>query len=180
MRCKISYLHHFNGATVASNAHDAALVTGGVAGGIVQFVGLKVHIVRSTVHPTRLYMKKCMMLWPAVTELTAVNVIDKSLGIDRFTLNRFLPIPILTDFEYFNLTDTDTDFVNWITYRYRYRFYTFYRFLPIPILTDTDFSERSVQYLAQTRSKLKMGVNLACLSIHWITRSVQLSNFSLL
>ena len=34
------------------------------------------------------------------------------LGIDRFTLNRFLPIPILTDFENFNLTDTDTDTEN--------------------------------------------------------------------
>ena len=31
------------------------------------------------------------------------------LGMDRFTLNRFLPIPISTDFENFNLTDTDTD-----------------------------------------------------------------------
>ena len=31
------------------------------------------------------------------------------LGIDQFTLNRFLPIPILTDFENFNLTDTDTE-----------------------------------------------------------------------
>ena len=34
------------------------------------------------------------------------------VGIDRFTLNRFLPIPILTDFENFNLTDTDTDTEN--------------------------------------------------------------------
>ena len=32
-----------------------------------------------------------------------------ALGMDRFTLNRFLPIPISTDFENFNLTDTDTD-----------------------------------------------------------------------
>ena len=62
MRYKISYLRHFNGATVASNAHDAALVTGGVAGGIVQFVGLKVHIVKNTVYPTKLIMKRCMML----------------------------------------------------------------------------------------------------------------------
>ena len=33
------------------------------------------------------------------------------LGLDRFTLNRFLPIPILTDFETFNSADTDTDSV---------------------------------------------------------------------
>ena len=38
--------------------------------------------------------------------------VNKVLGIDRFTLNRFLPIPILTDFENFNLTDTDTDTEN--------------------------------------------------------------------
>ena len=36
----------------------------------------------------------------------------QDVGIDQFTLNRFLPIPILTDFENFNLTDTDTDFQN--------------------------------------------------------------------
>ena len=41
--------------------------------------------------------------------LTALGII---VGIDRFTLNRFLPIPILTDFENFNLTDTDTDTEN--------------------------------------------------------------------
>ena len=33
----------------------------------------------------------------------------RSLGMDRFTLNRFLPIPISTDFENFNLTDTDNE-----------------------------------------------------------------------
>ena len=30
--------------------------------------------------------------------------------MDRFLIYRFLPIPILTDFGNFNLTDTDTDF----------------------------------------------------------------------
>ena len=34
------------------------------------------------------------------------------VGMDRFTLNRFLPIPISTDFENFNITDTDTDIEN--------------------------------------------------------------------
>ena len=31
------------------------------------------------------------------------------LGMDRFIFNWFLPIPISTDFENFNITDTDTD-----------------------------------------------------------------------
>ena len=29
--------------------------------------------------------------------------------IDRFTLNRFLPIPISTDFENFNITDIENE-----------------------------------------------------------------------
>jgi hypothetical protein len=58
-------------------------------------------------------------------EVNYPNKINPSqLGLDRFTLNRFLPIPILTDFETFNITDTDTDSVEKITYRYRYRFFT--------------------------------------------------------
>ena len=104
----------------------------------------------------------------------------RSLGIDWFTLNRFLPIPILTDFENFNLTDTDTDFQIWTTYRYR--FFPPKNNIPIPIpmlyilpiFTDTNFpklSERSVQYLAQAGFKLKIGVSLARLSEFLITRS---------
>ena len=92
------------------------------------------------------------------------------LGIDRF-----LPIPILTDFEDFKLTDTD--FQNQITYRYRF-------YIPKKEHTDTDFihftdtdfskfSERSVQYLGQARFKQKEGVSLARLCMFWITRSVK-------
>ena len=80
-----------------------------------------------------------------------------SLGINRFTLNRFLQIwKILT-----------------LSIPILY-------ILLIPILTDTnffEFSERSVQYLAQTRFKLKIGVSLADPSVFWITRKGQIVLF---
>ena len=95
-------------------------------------------------HPMRLWRWGCMMKGIEVMYPECINypkaggwtswsttkeptwhwlslIWSSSLGMDRFTLNRFLPIPILTDFENFNLTDTDTDTENWITYRYRYR-----------------------------------------------------------
>ena len=48
-------------------------------------------------------------------------------------LFRFLPMLILTDVWPFYLTDTDTDFCIWITYRYRFSHK--YR------LTDTDYTD---------------------------------------
>ena len=56
---------------------------------------------------------------------------------------RFLPI-----FSNFNLTDTDTDFHDWITYRYRYRFSEKYR------LTDTD--NRYTDYRSIPRGKVEI------------------------
>ena len=41
------------------------------------------------------------------TMLGCVHYYIRLLGIDRFTLNRILPIPILTDSDDCNLTDTD-------------------------------------------------------------------------
>ena len=56
-----------------------------------------------------------------------INNRYKTCFFTDFYRYRFLPI-----FSNFNLTDTDTDFHDWITYRYRYRFSKKYR------LTDTD------------------------------------------
>ena len=56
------------------------------------------------------------------------------IGIDRFTWNRFLSIQILTDFEPSNLTNTDTNFGNEITYQYRYRFLIPKNNISIPML----------------------------------------------
>ena len=47
--------------------------------------------------------------WPCQRVSLHLRSFLKILGLDRFTLNRFLPIPILTDSETFNITDTDTD-----------------------------------------------------------------------
>ena len=42
-------------------------------------------------------------------KIAMYSYISKTIGMDRFTLNKFLPIPISTDFENFNLTDTDNE-----------------------------------------------------------------------
>ena len=57
----------------------------------------------------------------------ATNNRYKTWFFTDFYQYRFLAI-----FSNFNLTDTDTDFHDWITYRYRYRFSEKYR------LTNTD------------------------------------------
>ena len=94
----------------------------------------------------------------------------------RFTLNLFLPIPISTKFETFNLTDTNNE--NWITfryryrcfsplkitYRYRYKFRLFHRFtlIPIPILMHFFFQ-------CTVPSMEKLSISLVHLRTNFVT-----------